>query len=151
MSALFEDERPRSSSTPSFVLGKMVPTNFCVPRGPRFGGAAGRGPPRHAKIDLFLCPHGPLRKYFRSVFSACTDLYENIFEALFPASEWLWQGRRSSSKLRMSAAPTRRSSSTLANSMNEGHEDDAEEGSKSESLEDEGTPVKIARKGPGSY
>ena len=30
----------------------------------------------------FLCPHGPLRKYFRSVFSACTDLYENIFEAL---------------------------------------------------------------------
>ena len=81
MSALFEDERPRSSSTPSFVLGKMVPTNFCVPRGPRFGGAAGRGPPRHAKIDFFLCPHGPLRKYFRSVFSACTDLYENIFEA----------------------------------------------------------------------
>ena len=43
----------------------------------------GRGPPRHAKIDFFLCPHGPLRKYFRSVFSACTDLYENIFEAFF--------------------------------------------------------------------
>ena len=61
-----------------------VLTNFCVPRGPRFGGAAGRGPPRHAKIDFFvLCPHGPLRKYFRSVFSACTDLYENIFEAFF--------------------------------------------------------------------
>ena len=99
------------------IRNGTVLTNFCVPRGPRFGGAAGRGPPRHAKIDFFLCPHGPLRKYFRSVFSACTDLYENIFEALFPASEWLWQGRRSSSKLRMSAAPTRRSSSTLANSM----------------------------------
>ena len=27
----------------------------------------GRGPPRHAKIDFFLCPH---------------DHYENIFEAL---------------------------------------------------------------------
>ena len=28
-----------------------------------------------------FCPHGPLRKYFRSVFSARTDHYENIFEA----------------------------------------------------------------------
>ena len=31
----------------------------------------------------FFCSHGPLRKYFRSVFSARTDHYENIFEAFF--------------------------------------------------------------------
>ncbi len=43
----------------------------------------GQGPPRHANIDFCLCLHGPLRKYFRSVFSACADLYENIFEAFF--------------------------------------------------------------------
>ena len=40
---------------PSFFgrrpLVAMVLTNFCVPRGPRFGGAVRRGPPRHAKID----------------------------------------------------------------------------------------------------
>ena len=41
--------------SPSFFgrrpLVAMVLTNFCVPRGPRFGGAVRRGPPRHAKID----------------------------------------------------------------------------------------------------
>ena len=44
--------------SPSFFgrrpLVAMVLTNFCVPRGPRFGGAVRRGPPRHAKIDFFF-------------------------------------------------------------------------------------------------
>ena len=45
------------------------------------GSAAPRGGGRHLKIDFVLCRHGPLRKYFRSVFSARTDHYGNIFEA----------------------------------------------------------------------
>ena len=49
---------------------QVVHTNFCVPRGPRFGGAAGRGPPRHANIDS-------------KFFSARMDHYENIFEVFF--------------------------------------------------------------------
>ena len=54
--------------SPSFFgrrpLVAMVLTNFCVPRGPRFGGAVQRGPPRHAKIDLIFCSHGPFTKIF---------------------------------------------------------------------------------------
>ena len=46
-------------------LGTVL-TSFCVPRGPRFGGAAGRG------------PRGTQKLIFSS---ARTDHYENIFEA----------------------------------------------------------------------
>ena len=82
---------------PLFYGSVTVLTNFCVPRGPRFGGAAGRGPPWHAKIDFcslpaqtitkifsnrVLCLHGPLRKYFRSVcFCFCPrGPLRNIFD-----------------------------------------------------------------------
>ena len=52
---------------PSF-LAVTILTNFCMPRGPRFGGAAGRGPPRHAKIDQFF-------------FLLAWNFHENILEA----------------------------------------------------------------------
>ena len=43
---------------------EMVLPNFCVPLGPRFGGAVRRGPQRHAKIDLFSARANLSRKYF---------------------------------------------------------------------------------------
>ena len=62
---------PMATSAKMVVSELRVPvvcTNFCVPRGPRFGGAEEWGPSRHAKIDF-------------NFFSARTDHYENIFEA----------------------------------------------------------------------
>ena len=75
---------PPPQTPPNQTFRWVVRTNFCVPLGPR---AAGGGPSGTQKLikQKFLmrvfCPHGPLRKYFRSVFSACTDHYEKIFEA----------------------------------------------------------------------
>ena len=62
----------------------VVRTNFCVPLEPRAAGGGSSGTHKLIKQNILMrvfCPHGPLRKYFRSVFSACTDHYENIFEA----------------------------------------------------------------------
>ena len=54
--------------SPKVPLVAMVLTNFCVPRGPRFGGAVRRGPPLHAKIDT-------------NMFLLAWTFHENIFEA----------------------------------------------------------------------
>ena len=62
----------------------VVRTNFCVPLEPRAAGGGSSGTQKLIKQKFLMrvfCPHGPLRKYFRSVFSARTDHYENIFEA----------------------------------------------------------------------
>ena len=44
-------------------LVRVVLTNFCVPRGPRFGGAAGGGPRGTQKL-IFFCSHEPFTKIF---------------------------------------------------------------------------------------
>ena len=60
---------------------------FACRGGPGSAARCGGGPRGTQKLikQKFLmrvfCPHEPLRKYFRSVFSARTDHYENIFEA----------------------------------------------------------------------
>ena len=62
---------------------------FACRGGPGSAARCGGGPRGTQKLikQKFLmrvfCPHEPLRKYFRSVFSARTDHYENIFEAFF--------------------------------------------------------------------
>ena len=64
----------------------VVRTNFCVPLEPRAAGGGSSGTQKLIKQKFLMrvfCPHGPLRKYYRSVFSARTDHYENIFEAFF--------------------------------------------------------------------
>ena len=64
----------------------VVRTNFCVPLEPRAAGGGSSGTQKLIKQTFLMrvfCPHGPLRKYFRNVFSARTDLYENIFDAFF--------------------------------------------------------------------
>ena len=52
-----------------FRRRRRVLTNFCVPRGPRFGGAVRRGPPWHAKIDFVSARANLSRKYSNNSFS----------------------------------------------------------------------------------
>ena len=56
---------------------------FACRGGPGLAAPRGGGPRGTQKLFFFLCPHGPLRKYFRSVFSARMDHNENIFGAFF--------------------------------------------------------------------